>query len=105
MTQTSITAADARTAAFHLGHLGHLDEGYRDATRTMRQQYLELIGLSKQELEALEAGMHGQGPEDRARQNRAWSIQNAAQLEIVRAALADGVPSDAITAITHRESW
>jgi hypothetical protein len=91
MTQ-GITAADIATAAFNLEHLG--DE----------VDHLALIGYCRQELDALEAGMHNQTPEDRVRQNRAWSIQHAAQLEVVKAALAAGVPSDKITAITHRES-
>lgn len=97
---TRITAADARTATFTIEHLGDTEQPL-----PLEAQYLELIRLSRQELTALEAGMHNQTPEDRARQNRAWSIQNAAQLEIVKAALEAGVPSDAITAITHAERW
>lgn len=66
--------------------------------------YLQLIEHSKTELEALEAGMHGQAGEQLAAQNRAWSAQFQAQALMVEAALAAGVPSDAIRAITWRES-
>lgn len=65
---------------------------------------LALIEHSKQELDALAAGMHGQTGEARALQNRCWSAQHAAQLEMVQVALAEGVSSNAITAITWRES-
>lgn len=65
---------------------------------------LELIVWSQTELEALAAGMWNQVGEQRALQNRCWSAQHAAQLEIVKVALAAGVDAGVIMATTHRES-
>jgi hypothetical protein len=67
--------------------------------------HLTLIEQSKTELEALEAGMHGQTPEARATQNAAWNAQHETHIELISAALRAGVSALAITAITHRENW
>lgn len=67
------------------------------------QAYLILIDWSKTELEALEAGMHGQAGPDRDLQQRAWAVQHAAQQDIVKAALRAGVEPAAIREITWRE--
>lgn len=75
------------------------------AHATPEAAYLDLIEQGKTELEALEAGMVGQAPEQRALQNTCWSAQNRALEDIVLAALQAGTPSAAITAITHRASW
>jgi hypothetical protein len=97
MTQPS-TTAPAPHVPFTIASL----EGLSQITEA---DYLELLDWTKTELEALEAGMHGQTGEQRRLQNRSWSAQREAQLKIVKAALKAGVPAAAITAITHRESW
>jgi hypothetical protein len=97
MTQTSTPQAQA---VFTLAQLHDTE-----APMAPEQEYLELIRLSKQELEALEAGMHGQAPDARERQNAMWNAQNVALQDIVLAALRAGVPAAEITAITHRENW
>lgn len=95
MTETSYTAAVS------LEHLYHGEDGDWDDARA----YLDLIDLSKAELEALEAGMIGQSREARAVQNRMWSAQHHAQAEIVKAALKAGVDGEQIKAITFRETY
>lgn len=113
MTKTSTAAAPTYTLSYDEIHrvagtdlYGQVVLRFLDTERTdVRAAYLELIEQSKSELESIEAGFHGQTGEQRAVQNRAWNGQNAAQVEIVKAALAAGVPSDAITAITYRNVW
>jgi hypothetical protein len=65
--------------------------------------WLDVVKLGVDELYAIECGMVNQTPDARARQNEAWTIQNQANVEIVRAALAAGVPAGDITAITYAE--
>lgn len=84
MTQTSTSAAPFTTA-------GKNDEC----------SWLDLIGWAKGELTALESGMVGASPRQRALSSDAWSAQNEALREIAIEAIRDGVDVDAIMAITH----
>lgn len=97
MTQTEIETYAQVTLKFLPGK----EDGFTSAEAA----YLDLIGQSKTELEAIEAGMVGQTGDQRVLQQRCWSAQHLAQLEIVKAALAAGVPSEKITAITYRSTW
>lgn len=67
------------------------------------QGYLQLVEDAKSELCAIEAGFLNQTPAARELQNRAWTAQSEALLEIVADALRAGVPADAVMEITHRE--
>lgn len=101
MTQTSTATEDiARYAQVTLAHLDA-----EKAATDVKGALLDLIGWGHAELESIAAGMHNQGPEQLALQNRYWSAQRAANEDTVKVALAAGVDAGAIMAITHRESW
>lgn len=97
MTQTSTP-----TAAITLAHLSDAEEA---TGQTGPAAFLRLIELAVGELYGIECGMVNQAPAALAGQNEAWRIQNTANVEIIRAALAAGTPVDSITAITHAERW
>lgn len=102
MTQTSTATEDI--ARYAQVTLAYLDTEHMSGERPITTAYLALIEHAQTELEAIAAGMWNQGPEQLVLQNRCWSAQKAANLEIVQAALAAGVDADEIMVITHREA-
>lgn len=103
MTQTSTATAPLPTPAEDIARYAQVTLAYLDAELPVKRAYLALIEHAQTELEACAAGMWNQPAEQLALQNRCWAAQNAANVEIVRAALKAGVPAAAIMAITHRE--